>query len=88
MRSTLSRIWKDWAFQGDEGDTVARINGVRYERQLIRVKEGPVLDGIVAKLVTKYTAGATPEAIKAGRERIAAGDTWIFEMAGAQLDEN
>ncbi len=92
MRSTLGRIWKDWAFQADEGDglAVARINGVRYERQLIRIKEGPVLDGIVAKLATKYGAGATPEALEAGRESIEVGDTWIFEMAprGAQLDEN
>ncbi len=92
MRSTLGRIWKDWAFQADEGDglAVARINGVRYERQLIRIKEGPVLDGIVAKLATKYGARATPEAIEAGRESIEVGDTWIFEMAprGAQQDEN
>lgn len=83
MRSTLGRIWKDWAFQADEGDglAVARINGVRYERQLIRIKEGPALDGIVAKMAAKYGAGATPEAIEAGRESIEAGDIWIFEMA-------
>jgi len=76
MRSMLGRIWKDWAFQADEGDglAVARINGVRYERQLVRIKEGPVLDGIVAKMATKYGPGATREAIEAG-------DVWIFEMA-------
>lgn len=76
MRSTLGKIWKDWAFQADEGDglAVARINGIRYERQLIRIKAGPVLDGVVAKLVEKYGPGATREAIEAG-------DIWIFEMA-------
>ena len=76
MRSTLGKIWKDWAFQADAGDglAVARINGVRYERQLIRIKAGPVLDGIVEKLVSKYGPGATREAIEAG-------DVWIFEMA-------
>lgn len=76
MRSTLGKIWKNWAFQADAGDglAVARINGVRYERQLIRIKAGPVLDGIVAKLVSKYGPGATREAIEAG-------DVWIFEMA-------
>lgn len=76
MRSMLGRIWKDWAFQADEGDglAVARFGGVRYERQLIRVKEGPVLDGIVAKMATKYGPGATREAIEDG-------DVWIFEMA-------
>ncbi len=83
MRSTLGKIWKDWAFQADEGDglAVARINGVRYERQLIRIKEGPALDGVVRKLATKYAGGATPEATKTMRESIESGDTWIFEMA-------
>ena len=76
MRSTLGRIWKEWAFQADEGDglAVARIDGVRYERQLIRIKEGPVLDGIIAKMAQKYGPGASREAIEDG-------DVWIFEMA-------
>ena len=83
MRSTLGRIWKDWAFQADEGDglAVARINGIRYERQLIRVNEGPILDGIAAKMATKYGSGATPEAVKGTRAAIESGDIWIFEMA-------
>ena len=83
MRSTLGRIWKDWAVQADEGNglAVVRIDGSRYERQLVRIKEGPVLDGIAAKLASKYRAGATPEAIEAGRASIEAGDTWIFELA-------
>ncbi len=84
MRSTLGKIWKDWAFQADEGDglAVARINGVRYERQLIRIMEGPALDGIVSKIETKYQGGnASPEAIKEAREGVEAGDVWIFEMA-------
>lgn len=76
MRSTLGRIWKDWAFQADEGDglAVARFDGVRYERQLIRVKDGPVIDGIIAKMSSKYGPGATRAAIEDG-------DVWIFEMA-------
>jgi len=84
MRSALGKIWKNWAFQADEGDglAVARINGVRYERQLIRIKEGPVLDGIVSKIETKYGGGnASPETIKEAREGVEAGDVWIFEMA-------
>jgi len=89
MRSILGRIWKDWAFQADEGDglAVARINGIRYERQLIRIKEGGVIDGIVAKLGSKY-AGGTPEAVAAIRKSVMDGDTWLFEMAprdGARL---
>jgi len=84
MRSALGKIWKNWAFQADEGDglAVARINGVRYERQLIRIKDGPVLDGIASKMVTKYGGGnASPEAIREARDGVEAGDVWIFEMA-------
>ncbi len=83
MRSFLGRLWKDWAFQADAGDglAVARIEGVRYERQLIRVLDGPELQGIAAKLADKYSGGATPEAIAAGVESVQNGDTWIFELA-------
>ena len=89
MRSFLGRIWKDWAFQADEGDglAVARINGARYERQLIRIKEGDVIDGVATKLASKY-AGGTPEAVAAIKKSVMDGDTWLFEMAprdGAHL---
>lgn len=89
MRSFLGRIWKDWAFQAYEGDglAVARINGTRYERQLIRIKDGDVIDGVAAKLATKY-AGGTPEAAAAIKKSVMDGDTWLFEMAprdGASL---
>ncbi len=89
MRSFLGRIWKDWAFQADEGDglAVARINGTRYERQLIRIKDTDVIDGVAAKLAAKY-AGGTPEAVAAIKKSVMDGDTWLFEMAprdGARL---
>jgi len=55
MRSFLGKIWKDWAFQADEGDglAVARINGVRYKRQLIRIKDSDVIDGVAQKLAAR-----------------------------------
>lgn len=89
MRSFLGRIWKDWAFQADEGDglAVARINGTRYERQLIRIKDADVIDGVAAKLAAKY-AGGTPEAVASIKKSVMDGDTWLFEMAprdGARL---
>jgi hypothetical protein len=82
MRSFLGKIWKDWAFQADEGDglAVARINGVRYKRQLIRIKDSDVIDGVAQKLATKYADG-TPETLTDIKQSVADGDTWIFEMA-------
>ena len=82
MRSFLGRLWKDWAFQVAEGDglAVARINGIRYERQLIRIIEGEDIDGIARKLAKKYSGGA-PDAVANTINSINDGDTWIFELA-------
>jgi hypothetical protein len=76
MTSALGRLWKHWAFHADAGDGrgMVRIDGVRYERRLVRVREGDVLDGISAKMASKYRAPVT-------RADIEAGGTWIFELA-------
>jgi len=85
MKSFLGRIWKEWAFNADEGNDegVLRVNNVRYPRKLVRVKEGDVLDGVAAKLLTKYSGIPNPsdEAIAAARAGIEDGDSWIFELA-------
>lgn len=82
MKSFLGRIWKDWAFQADEGDGlgVARIDGVRYQRKLIRVKAGPEIDAVAAKLAAKY-GGGSPEAQAGIKASISNAETWIFELA-------
>lgn len=76
MTSTLGQLWKHWAVHADEGNgrAMVRIDGVRYERQLERVREGPELDGITAQMAAKYGAPMT-------RADVEAGNTWIFELA-------
>ena len=76
MGTWLGRVWKRWAVQAYEGDGLAvlRINGVRYERKLVRVLDGPELDGVIAKKIAKYRSRIT-------REHIASGETWVFELA-------
>jgi len=83
MRSFLGRLWKDWAFDVEEGSkqAVARIDGVRYERELVRVMDPAVIEGVAAKLAMKYAGGETPEAVAEIMQSVADGDTWIFEMA-------
>lgn len=83
MRSFLGRIWKDWAFEADDGDglAVARIDGVRYERRLERVTDPTIIEGVAEKLAQKYAGGATPEAVAEVERSVAEGDTWIFELA-------
>lgn len=85
MKSFLGRIWKEWAFKADEGNDegVLRVNNVRYPRQLVRIKEGDVLNGVAAKLLAKYSGVPTPvsaEAIAAARANIEDGNSWIFEL--------
>lgn len=86
MRSFLGKLWKEWAFDADEGNDegVLRVNNVRYPRKLVRIKEGDVLDGVAAKLLAKYNGVSTPvpaEAIASARASIEEGDSWIFELA-------
>ena len=83
MRSFLGRLWKDWAFDVEAGSkqAVARIDGVRYERELIRIQDPAIIDGVARKLAMKYAGGETPEAVAEIKQSVADGDTWIFEMA-------
>ena len=85
MKSFLGKIWKEWAFDADEGNDegVLRVNNVRYPRQLIRIEEGDVLNGVAAKLLAKYSGVLTPvsaEAIATARADIEDGNSWIFEL--------
>ena len=86
MKSFLGKIWKEWAFDADEGNDegVLRVNNVRYPRQLVRIKEGDVLNGVAAKLLAKYSGAPTPvsaAAIATARAGIEDGNSWIFELA-------
>jgi hypothetical protein len=76
MSTFLGRLWKHWAVLADEGNGLAviRIDGVRYERQLKRIKEGDVLDGYAIESKAKYGSPSTRQSIEAGK-------TWVFELA-------
>ena len=85
MKSFLGKIWKEWAFDADEGNDegVLRVNSVRYPRRLVRIEEGDVLNGVAAKLLAKYSGVPTPvsaEAIATARADIEDGNSWIFEL--------
>lgn len=82
MRSFLGRLWKDWAFRVEDGSklAVARINGVRYERELVRVTDPAIVEGVAEKLAQKYAGGATPETVAQTVKSVSDGNTWIFEM--------
>ena len=73
MGTTVGRLWKHWPIQAErDGRAVIRIDGVRYERQLVRITSGDVLDGITAAITSKYPSLTT-------RAGVEAGDVWLFE---------
>ena len=75
MGTTAGRLWKRWPVQAErDGRAVLRIDGTRYERQLVRIKSGAVLDGISAAISSKYPSQTTRAAVEAG-------DAWVFQAA-------
>jgi len=75
MNSTIGRLWKHWPAQAvQDGRAVIRIDGKRYERQLVRILDDrPVLEGISAEVERKY--GAPLRA-----DMAASGDAWFFAL--------
>ena len=75
MSTAVGRLWKHWPGQAErDGRAIIRINGIRYERQLVRIQSGDVLDGITAEITRKYPSQTTRAAVEAG-------DAWLFEAA-------
>lgn len=75
MGSTIGRLWKRWPAQAEsDGRAVLRIDGKLYERELIRIRSGAILDGISTSIRVKYPSQTT-------RASVEAGDTWVFEAA-------
>ncbi len=73
MGTAIGRLWKHWPLQAErDGRAVLRIDGVRYERHLTRIRSGEELDGIVAAITGKYPSQTT-------RASVEAGDVWLFE---------
>ena len=74
MNGFLGRLWKKWPAQAElDGRAILRIDDKRYERQLVRIKSGAVLEGVTAEFSRKY-GGMTPASIESE-------STWLFELA-------
>jgi len=75
MGTAVGRLWKRWPVQAArDGRAVIRINGTRYNRELVRITSGDILDGISAAITNKYPSQTTRAAVEAG-------DVWVFEAA-------
>lgn len=75
MGTTVGRLWKAWPKQAErDGRAILRIEGTRYERELVRVTSGPELDAITAAIAGKYRS-------QISRATIESGGVWLFEAA-------
>ncbi len=75
MGTAVGRLWKRWPVQAErDGRAVIRIDGTRYQRQLVRIESGPILDGISQAIRDKYPSEVT-------RASVEAGGSWVFEAA-------
>jgi hypothetical protein len=68
MNSTIGRLWKQWPTQAvRDGRAVIRIDGKRYERQLVRILDDvPLLQKIGAEVERKYDAPLRAEMAASG----------------------
>jgi hypothetical protein len=75
MNSVVGQLWKSWPAQAELDDrVVVRIDGIRYERRLVRIKTGPVLDELMAVVSQKYPSRASGADVESG-------NVWVFEVA-------
>ncbi len=56
--------------------SILRIGDKLYERELVRIEEGPLLAPLTAELSRKYVGGAD-----IGPEAVTSGYLWLFELA-------
>lgn len=77
MTSWWGKLWKHWPSEAEQdGRILLRIDGRLYERKLVRVESGPVLEPVLAELSRKY-AGGTGIPVEA----VTSGSLWLFELA-------
>ena len=77
MTTWWGRMWKHWPYEAEKDPRVLlRIDDQIYERKLVRVQEGPMIDPLLAQLSEKYMDGAEIPA-----DVVSSGYLWLFELA-------
>ncbi len=77
MTTSWGKIWKQWPFEAlTDGRSILRIGDKLYERKLVRIEEGPLLEPLTAELSRKYVGRAD---IDPGA--VTSGYLWLFELA-------
>jgi len=77
MTTTWGKIWKQWPIEAEaDGRIILRVQCKLYDRTMVRIKEGPEIEPVLAELSRKYAGGAEfPSDI------VSSGYMWLFELA-------
>jgi hypothetical protein len=74
MNTAWGRLWKKWPFEAEaDGRAIVRIEGKRYERQLVRIT-GPELADVLTKEIRRKYGGSST------RSSVESGDLWLFQL--------
>jgi len=77
MTTWWGRIWKQWPHEAEKDPRILlRIGDALYERELVRVEDGPVVEPLLAELSRKYAGGE-----EIPMEAVTSGYLWLFELA-------
>jgi hypothetical protein len=77
MTTWWGKIWKQWPLEAEKDPRILlRIGDSLYERQLVRIQEGPMVAPLLAELSRKYTDGR-----EIPMEAVTSGYLWLYELA-------
>jgi hypothetical protein len=77
MTTWWGKIWKRWPLEAEKDPRILlRIGDALYERQLVRIQEGPILAPLLAELSRKYAGGR-----EIPMEAVTSGYLWLYELA-------
>ena len=77
MTTWWGKIWKRWPLEAEKDPRIIlRIGDELYERQLVRIQEGPIVAPLLAELSRKYAGGR-----EIPMEAVTSGYLWLYELA-------
>ena len=77
MTTWWGKLWKQWPHEAEKDPRILlRVGDSLYERQLVRVQDGPNVAPLLAELSRKYAGGRDIP-----MEAVTSGYLWLFELA-------
>jgi hypothetical protein len=77
MTTWWGKLWKQWPHEAAKDPRIVlRIGDKLYERQLVRIQEGPAVAPLLAELSRKYAGGR-----EIPMEAVTSGYLWLYQLA-------